>query len=172
MVDFVIVGTARSGTTLVQRLVCELPNVRVPPETRFFAAFVPLRLGKLRFPLTGQALRQEIATYMQLPSSQGLDLDLEVMVQRLNGRCDSYAQLFDALVATLAYAGEQTIVGEKTPIHLQWWKPISLALPSIRFIGVVRDPRAVVASMLGAWGGVTGGATSGWRLAGVRIKFR
>jgi len=38
--DFLIVGSARSGTTLVQRLACELPGVAMPPETHFFDIFL------------------------------------------------------------------------------------------------------------------------------------
>lgn len=151
MVDFLIVGTARSGTTLVQRLACELPNVHVPPETRFFEAFAPRRLHKVKFPLTGDALRQEVVAYSGLRSSRGLDLDVDGVVERLKGRCESYPQLFEALVATLARAGEGAIIGEKTPIHLQWWKPIVKAMPALRLVAVVRDPRSVVASYRQVW---------------------
>ena len=35
-VSFLMVGTPRSGTTLLQRLACELPGVGMPPETHFF----------------------------------------------------------------------------------------------------------------------------------------
>ena len=35
--SFLVVGTARSGTTLVQRLCCELPRVWVPGETHFWS---------------------------------------------------------------------------------------------------------------------------------------
>jgi len=153
MVDFLIVGTARSGTTLVQRLACELPNVHMPPETRFFEAFVSRRWYRVRFPLGTEALRQEIVAYSRRSSSQGLNIDVEAVVKRLEGRCDSYPQLFDAIVATLAQADEGAIIGEKTPIHLQWWRPITRALPELRLVAVVRDPRSVAASYRQVWNG-------------------
>lgn len=151
MVNFLIVGTARSGTTLVQRLACELPNVHVPPETRFFEAFASRRLRKVRFPLTGEPLRREVTLYRRLPSSRGLDLDVDEVIERLDGHCDNYPQLFHTLVATLARAGDGAIIGEKTPIHLQWWRPIMRAMPDLRIVAVVRDPRSVVASYLQVW---------------------
>lgn len=151
MVDFLIVGTARSGTTLVQRLACELPDVYVPPETRFFEAFVQRRLHRIKFPLIGDALRRQVVAYSRLRSSQGLNLDVNSVMNRLKGRCDNYPQLFDALVATLAHADEGAIIGEKTPIHLQWWRPIAQAMPNVRIVAVVRDPRSVVASCLHVW---------------------
>jgi hypothetical protein len=54
--------------------------------------------------------------------------------------------LFAALVRHLA--GPAEVWGEKTPGHLVWWRPISVAAPWMRFVVVVRDPRAVVASNL------------------------
>ena len=91
--------------------------------------------------------------YSSLPSSRGLNLDVNSVVQNLEGRCENYLQLFDALVVALVRAREpmiigEMIIGEKTPIHLQWWKPIVQALPELRLVAVVRDPRSVVASNL------------------------
>jgi hypothetical protein len=54
--------------------------------------------------------------------------------------------LIEALVRQLA--GPAEVWGEKTPGHLVWWRPISEAAPWVRFVAVVRDPRAVVASNL------------------------
>jgi hypothetical protein len=59
-------------------------------------------------------------------------------------------ELFAAIVAALAPGAE--VLGEKTPNHLQWWRPIASARPAMRWIVVLRDPRAVVASYRTAWG--------------------
>ena len=42
---FLLTGLSRSGTTLVQRLVCELPEVWVPQETHFWARAAELADG-------------------------------------------------------------------------------------------------------------------------------
>ncbi|MFN2557322.1 MAG: sulfotransferase [Nitriliruptorales bacterium] len=148
---FVIVGTPRSGTTLVQRLACELPGVVMPPETHFFSLFVPELVRRRRLPLGRVALREELRRYGALETSRELDLDVDVVLDTLGGRCDSLVDLFGALVRHLA--GEGEIYGEKTPTHLRWWRPLTEAHPDLKVVAVVRDPRAVIASNLAMpWG--------------------
>jgi hypothetical protein len=145
-VDFLIVGMPRSGTTLLQRLACELPGVRVPPETHFFRAFARKLMDRRSFPLSREAIIEEISNFTELPTSAGLDLDGQAIADSLGGTCESPFELFCAVVGQLA--GPSRVLGEKTPAHLRWWRPLSAASPSLRFVGLIRDPRAVVASNL------------------------
>jgi hypothetical protein len=143
--SFLIVGTPRSGTTLVQRLACEVPGVRVPYETHFFAQFYPRRF-RWGFPLDGDDLRQALAAYADMKNTREFELDVEAVVDALGGRCDGPLAMFEALVRVLA--GEAAVYGEKTPTHLAWWRPLTRAIPTLRVVAVVRDPRAAVASQL------------------------
>ncbi|HVC69146.1 MAG TPA: sulfotransferase [Acidimicrobiales bacterium] len=146
-VGFLVVGSPRSGTTLVQRLACEIPGVGMPAETHFFSQFVTGLLERRSFPLEGPALTEEIGRFGSLDSARGLAVDATGVVKALGGVCRSPFDLFDALVRQLA--GPAEIWGEKTPEHLLWWRPLSQCAPGLRFVVVVRDPRAVVASNLG-----------------------
>lgn len=149
--DFVIVGSARSGTTLVQRLACELPGVRVPPETHFFDLFVQDLLERGHPPFGALRLAREVAAWSKMPEVAGTDVDTGRIVAALGGRCESVFHLFAAIVDDLASDAE--ILGEKTPNHLFWWRPLTQAFPLLRVIAVVRDPRAVVSSTLRTpWG--------------------
>jgi hypothetical protein len=145
-VDFLVVGSPRSGTTLVQRLACEIPGLRMPPETHFFSQFVTGLLARQTFPLEGAALADEIGRFAALDSSRGLAVDTDAVVADLGGSCSSPFSMFEALVRHLA--GPGLVFGEKTPEHLLWWRPLSRAAPGLRFVVVVRDPRGVVASNL------------------------
>ena len=150
-IHFMVLGTPRSGSTLVQRLACELPGVRVPPETHFLSAFAPGLLRRRRFPLDAAAVRQELAGFMDLPTSDGLDLDADAVVAELGGACPSALDLFVGVVRNLT--GPAEVVGEKTTDHTWWWRPLSDALPHLKVIALVRDPRATVASTLPTpWG--------------------
>jgi hypothetical protein len=143
---FVIVGSPRAGTTLVQRLASELPGVRVPPETHFFTLFYEAKLRRLRFPLSAPEARLALGEYLSIPAVAGLPLDPDDVVDQLDaGAPDAWA-LFRAVMRALA--GDAHLVGEKTPTHLRWWRPMSVASPTLKFIAVLRDPRAVVASGL------------------------
>jgi hypothetical protein len=142
--SFLIVGTARSGTTLVQRLACELPGVSVPPETHFFAKYAKTALVNFRFPLEGEVLRTAVEAFTELKTSGELDVDVNAIVRDLDGRCLRLVDLFSTIVRQLA--GDATTYGEKTPRHLLWWRPVTSAIPGLKIVAVVRDPRAVVAS--------------------------
>lgn len=143
-VDFMLVGTARSGTTLAQRLACELDGVHVPHETHFFNRYAPDLLARRRFPLDESELRAELRCFQQVDTSHGLPLDVERVVELLGGRAESALVLFAGVVRALSE--DATVLGEKTPEHLLWWEPLTSALPDLRIVGIVRDPRAVVAS--------------------------
>lgn len=145
-IAFLIVGTPRSGTTLVQRLACELPGVRVPPETHFFEEFIEDLLQRRTFPLNEAAVREELRIFLGRGNARGLVLDEDEVVRVLGGQCPQVLALFAALVQCLA--GPAHLYGEKTPAHLRWWSPLTRALPELKLLWVVRDPRAVVASTL------------------------
>jgi hypothetical protein len=143
---FLIVGTPRSGTTLVRRLANEFPDVRVPPETHFFGRYIWPLLQPGTFPLGGAALRKQIERFTELRTSHALDLNVDRVYTRLSGNCFSVFDLFTALVCELT--DDAPYSGEKTPGHLHWWEPLAGQMLHLKFIGVVRDARSVVASNL------------------------
>ena len=142
--SFVIVGTPRSGTTLVQRLACELPGVRVPPETHFWSRFLPAFKERCTFPLDQVDLKVALDIFCRLPTSAGLNVPVDDIIRSLGGSCREPALLYQQLVIALAKPGMS--YGEKTPGHLVWWPCLAELIPWLKFIFVVRDPRAVVAS--------------------------
>jgi hypothetical protein len=152
-VAFLVVGTPRSGTTLVQRLAGELPGVAIPYETHFFPRGLDALAGHGDFPLAGAALRAGLEEYAASPYLEGAALDVDAVLARLDGRAASPLAAFDAVVATAA--GDAAVLGEKTPGHLHWAAALAAARPDLRVVGVVREPRAVVASHRNVpWGGV------------------
>lgn len=140
---FLIVGTPRSGTTLVQRLLSDVPEICVPVETHFFSQFVPsVQQQGLEFPIPSEHLEPLLSEHARLrvPS-----LDVAHVIEDLENTVASPWQLFERIVVALTWDAE--IIGEKTPAHLNWWLPISENLPTLKFIWLLRDPRAVVASI-------------------------
>jgi hypothetical protein len=145
-VGFMVVGSARSGTTLLQRLACEITGVRMPPETHFFSDFAWAMSHRRKFPLGMPGLREEVEGFAGMDNSKGLNIDVDGLVEGMGGECPGIFALFDAIVRQLTGLAE--IYGEKTPGHLWWWRSIARAAPWMRFVVAVRDPRAVVASTL------------------------
>jgi hypothetical protein len=142
---FLVIGTPRSGTTLVQRLACELTGVAVPHETHFFSMYASDLLRRRRFPIDGDILMDELRAWSSNRGLGGTPIDVRPMFDRLAGRAGNLWDMFSAIVAELA--GDGSIIGEKTPDHLQWWRPLTRHARHLKLIAVVRDPRAVVASL-------------------------
>lgn len=157
---FLVVGTPRSGTTLVQRLALQLRGVAMPPETHFFTDFTRKLVGPLPRPLDEQTLRDVLEAYAKRPYFAGIDLDVNAVLAQVSTPVDDLTPLFAAVCRVLS--PDAAIVGEKTPGHLHWWRPLTRSLPALRVVAVVRDPRAVAVSYakLG-WGG--GPALTGLR---------
>lgn len=145
-VSFMIVGTQRSGTTLVQRLACEIPGVRVPAETQFFNELAPRLLRRRGAPLDATSLVRELEAYSKRKNARELGIDPSLIVAGVNGATGSVFEIFSAIVRSLA--GAATVYGEKSPLHLLWGLALGRRFPHLKFVAVVRDPRAVVASSL------------------------
>jgi hypothetical protein len=144
--DFLVVGTARSGTTLVQRLCCELPDVWVPAETHFWSIADQARY-RFDFPLRGQdrdrmaewALRELAARALPVRAS-----DVVKQISRRERRVGLWT-VFECLVAEMSPA-DRSVLGEKTPNHLFWWEHFARARSDLKLLALVRDPRAVLRS--------------------------
>ena len=149
-VRFLIVGMGRSGTTLVQRLVSEVDGVWVPPETHFWRYAADLA-DKFPPPLDHEASEAAMAWFLSLQSSAELHTDAESVAAHLHDGVYLW-DLFAALVASLSPAGTK-FLGEKTPDHAFWAPQLLAAIPRLRLIGVVRDPREVYRSQQSVpWG--------------------
>jgi sulfotransferase family protein len=144
-VDFLVVGTPRSGTTLVQRLACELPGVGMPRETEFWLRYRSSLLRSAPFPIEGTDLLEQLDRIVNTRPLARQEIDVEALMIGMGARCASPVEMFSGLVRFLA--GVPHVAGEKTPSHLWWWQPLARAMPKVKIIGVVRDPRAVAASM-------------------------
>lgn len=133
-----VVGAPRSGTTLVQRLLLADPRCVGGQESHFLATF-------------GQALR-DFDRKQSLPRPHGLACywTRAALVAEIRGL---WSRTFVPVVERRP--GAEVFV-EKTPDHALWLDVAAELTPAARVVHVVRDARAVVASLLSAsrapWG--------------------
>jgi hypothetical protein len=127
-----IVGSGRSGTSWLQRLMLANPGVCGGPESNFFSNFA----GAIRSFNKGARLPRAagLANYFTADELRDALRDLwrrgmRPMVERCPGA---------------------TILLEKTPSHALWMAEIDELFPQSRFIHLIRDSRSVVASLLAA----------------------
>lgn len=135
-VRLMVMGTPRSGTTLTQRIVTEESGLPSAPESHFFTLLpvIVRRVGDLP-----TALRE----YAAAPQLRGCELDVEALIEAAGG--EGMYSLFRAVIWQLT--GGASAAFEKTPDHLWWWRRLTDRDPALKLVVVVRDPRAVVASL-------------------------
>lgn len=138
-----IVGFARSGTTLCQRLVAERLQLHTLPETHFFerlGRYGPIQQGRLQ-PEQAAALLDELSPFLDIDRQrhEALLQQAKVPVRAL------FLSLIEEQIgsAELARAGHWL---EKTPMHGMHLATIQGYFPKARFIAMLRNPLTAFAS--------------------------
>lgn len=136
---FFVVGCGRSGTTLVRTMLNKHPLLAVPLETYC------------------------IIDYLEAADSIGVDriwrlFPSEHEINEWNVSVPETANTFDGSIAEridrfhmealFPAAGADTGWGQKTPRFVRFMDSLNVHWPDARFIHVVRDPRAVVSSLI------------------------
>ena len=166
---FFIVGCARSGTTMLQRLLNRHSQVCVPDETQFIPrkhdAFVKL-WG-----------RGEHLAAVELLNSVPLIKKWQVRVgaQEIESRTgeSAYARAIDVLMSRRAEHDNKPRWGEKTPWYVLDIPLLTRLYPEARFINIYRDGRDVALSVMPLnWGPNNAYGAAGWWKEHVRAWQR
>jgi hypothetical protein len=120
-------GVARSGTSLVQKMLDLHPNIYGGPE---LGILPPLMA-------TYRRLRTDIAE-----GKLAVVLDVE-RARR------SYREFVDSLYADRVEGWDCRYISEKTPWNLLAFELLAEVFPAARFVWVIRDPRDVICSLRG-----------------------
>lgn len=142
-------GCPRSGTTLLASLLGALPGCVVTPESQFKLS--PLRRLQRNpaSPLSGAELERQLRRHFRFRQWQVClepqDLppqleaaDLRRLLLRLAQRCGERQGVSGPAVTWI----------DHTPQNIETGQALSRCFPSARLIHIVRDPRAVAASLL------------------------
>ena len=136
-----LVGVPRSGTTWLQLILYQHPRIATAQETHLFDWYI----AKLQ-----QVWERE--ERRQVTRGVGLrNLMTEAEYEDVLGHFAH--RVMDSIAARKPAAD---IILEKTPEHIEHWALIHELFPKARFIHLIRDPRAVVASLkrvAASWGG-------------------
>jgi hypothetical protein len=139
MPAFFIVGSARSGTTLVRLLLNAHPEIVVPPESRFV---VELWRG------TGEVRVDDfLEALARHPQFAAWELSVDAVARELPAaRAVAYADAIDAVYRAYARPRGKTCWGDKTPRYIERLPWLAERFPAARFVHVVRDGRNVALS--------------------------
>lgn len=136
---FFIIGSARSGTTLLRLMLNAHPEVAVPPESRFV---VELYKGS-----DGGDATQLLAALAGHKRFEAWDLPIEAVREELGPATSvAYADIMRAAYRAYARVHGKRRWGDKTPRYVEHLPFLSKLFPDARFIHLVRDGRNVALS--------------------------
>ncbi len=141
-----IVGSPRSGTTLLRRILNRHPALAVCEESRFFEEVYARRSAF--GPLENTTNRARFVRELLLTARvRQLGPDIEKLRRQLLEEGTSYRNVFRCLLQFYADSEGKPRGGDKTPVHSYFTETLSEWYPGAPIIHLVRDPRDVVASL-------------------------
>lgn len=149
-----VVGSFRSGTTLVYRILNSSEEIGICWETHFLGHLT--RPGRVKAIQRCGNLAKEANVRRAVDCMYSFktgywrwfreNVDKESFTQRFLETDRTERALFDLMMEV--YAGDRQIKGEKTPSHL-YYVPVLLDwFPNARIVHTLRDPRAIYVSEL------------------------
>lgn len=146
-----IVGSERSGTTLLMALLGHHPRLAVPEVTWYYPRFrAHIRTyGDLADPANFRTLAAEMALGLKTPFF-GLPWNPRTIVDEVVERAPrrDFAGAFAAILGRYAEDVGKPRWGEKTPHNLFYVREILADFPGARFLNLVRDGRDVAVEQL------------------------
>lgn len=140
---FFVVGSGRSGNTLVRRILNRIPGVHIPPETFVLGRAIQLyeRNSHQAWPVLVQLV---LSTFEYHPGFEDFGIGLRPLYGELRSAPRSERSLAHILDALYRYHGGATGVtvrrwGDKTPLNAYYLDRIHRVFSSARFIHVLRD---------------------------------
>ena len=153
----IVVGSPRSGTTLLRFMLDSHPELAIPPETGF------LRLG-LKIRGAGDKLRDRFfRAVVNYPKDAPSWPDFEIPEEEFRAalaRIDPFtvADGFRAFYRMYAARFGKPRWGDKTPHYCFELETIRRVLPEARFVHIIRDGRDAALSLRGMW------FSPGWKI--------
>lgn len=146
---FFIVGSGRSGTTLLRLILCGHSRLHIPPETRFISDLVS------RFPLDTPLSPDQVKQAANIMAADYRWPDMDMTAEDLHARAASLnaPRLTDLIdlpyLEHLRRVGKPRF-GDKSPPYIAIVPQLMALYPDARFIHLIRDGRDVTVSFVDA----------------------
>jgi len=161
-----IVGSPRSGTTLLQRLLDCHPQVAITPETHWIPRWFHDHQGKGITP-DGRVSKKLLRKLFAHPRFA----ELGVVPRKEHFRVEGegrvpYARFVSSLFDLYGERQGKPLVGDKTPGYAREVSTLHALWPGAKFVHLIRDGRDVALSILN-WG-----RAQGWKPGEGAARFR
>ena len=142
-----IVGSPRSGTTLLRNMLNRHPAIAICRATDFYH-YVYLRRKSFGDLSDLGNRRRLVKEYLNLQRIQRMQVDLGPLESILLREGVSYQAFFASLWRYYAHVHGKRRCGEKNARHAMFTETLCKWYPGSRILHLVRDPRDAVASLL------------------------
>ena len=141
-----IVGAPRSGTTLLSAMLSSHPRIAIAPETHFIAHDYRTQSTA---DLSDDCVLADVWNhFVDGPWFEHLGIDAQLVLDEFRQRRHrSFPTLFATVLDAYSKAVNKPRWGEKTPGHYLHVDTIYEWFPGARILTIIRDPRAVCASL-------------------------
>jgi hypothetical protein len=145
---FFLVGSHRSGTTLLLRIADAHSRIAVAPETHWIPQYYKQRAG---LTAEGMVTEELIARLVEHPKLHHLGVSPKKLKRLLApGEPPAYADFVGRIFDRFGEARGKPLVGDKTPNYVRQVHVLNALWPRARFVHLIRDGRDVCVSVL-AW---------------------
>ena len=140
-----IVGCARSGTTLLRRIVNAHGQIAIMPESHWIDVFFEERTGLTPEGMVTPALIDHLLEHRKFAR---LHFDRPMLLSLLqSGQPVSYADFVARIFELYGKREGKSLVGDKTPAYVRRLHQLHALWPAARFVHLIRDGRDVCLSM-------------------------
>ncbi len=141
-----IVGSPRSGTTLLQRLVDAHSQIAVPPESQWIVRFYNRRIGLTPQGQVTPALIAQLLAHPKFPHLGIKPAQLQSLLAP--DEQPAYACFVRRVFDACGRARGKPLVGDKTPNYVRQIDVLHTLWPRARFVHLIRDGRDVCLSLI------------------------
>ena len=148
-----VIGSERSGTTLIMAILGCHPRIAVPEVTWYYPRFKPYlhTYGNLANKDNFRTLALEMAHGLRMPYWR-MDIDPDTFADEITQRAaeieQSFAGVFAAMFERYAAHEDKPRWGEKTPYNIFYLDQILEDFPNAQFVYIYRDGRDASAELL------------------------
>ena len=146
-----IVGSGRSGSTLVRRLLVDTRQIHIPPESYVLGPVIRSFATWRYFPWAS-VVRRVTETFERYPEFHHFEVGLDPIRREqaaAHPESRSLAALIDSIYrAHAALTGAPSRWGDKTPLNVRFLPELHRVFPDARFVHMLRDGCDAVASFL------------------------
>jgi len=139
-----VVGCPRSGTTLLQRMLDNHPQLTVANDTHFITRAAKHILRENPQPAMTPELLEAVKSYRRT-YRMGLDDNAFTAAAE---HCDTYAAFVSRLYTLRGKMKNKPLSGEKTPDYCRQMPALHALFPDTRFVHIIRDGRNTTLSTL------------------------